>query len=260
MRRPRFPGVMPRLDDLLLVAFAVGLAFVLIRPGHGAQGAGDVIRARTVVFQTLRLTVPNVPEGARLPLIASMTIHPSGNPSLSFIAQDRWWLRLAVGQDGTPNVSFSHSYRSEWVIALTLSVLSSSGSPYVELRRADGSRAIDLNVNRFIPAMILEGADHKPLWIHAAGPDVDQSWIRLESRSEQSHLSLDYVTDRQSSILFSPKKPALSSMLGIPEGGPPGLELHRDDRLPAIEASLDATDRSFIRQNDRTTGQSLTVH
>ncbi len=260
MRRLRFPGVMPRPDDLSLVAFAVGLAIVLIRPGLASQGARDVIRARTVVFQTLRLTVPNVPEGARLPLIVSMTIHPNGDPRLSFIAQDRWWLRLAVDQNGKPDVSFLHSYRSQWVISLAIALLQPSGSPSVGLRKDDGSRAIDMNVYRFTPSMTLEGANRERVWLHAAGSDVDQSWIRLERRSEQSLLSLDYVTDRQSSILFSPKEPAPYSMLGIPEGGPPSLELHRDNRFPAVEASLDATDRSFIRQNDRTTGQSLTIH
>ncbi|MHB1557328.1 MAG: hypothetical protein ACYC61_07600 [Isosphaeraceae bacterium] len=251
---------MPRLDDLLLVVLAVGLAIVLIRSGHGAQGAGDVIRARTVVFQTLRLTVPNVPEGARLPLIASMTIHPNGDPRLSFIAQDRWWLGLTVDQKGEPDVSFLHSYRSKWVTSLRLSLLSSSGSPYVDLRKGDGSRSVEMNMPRSTAALTLGGVTGIPVMIHATGSVMGPASIRLESRSEHSLLSLDYLTDRQSSILLSPKKPALSSMLGIPEGGPPGLELHRDDRFPAVEASLDATGRSFIRQNDRATGQSLTIH
>lgn len=258
MTRPRFPGAMPRLDDLLLIAFAAWLAIVLIRPGQGAQGARDFIKARTVAFQSLRLTLPKVPNGTSPPF-AVMSVRPNGRASLSFMDLEHWLLRLEVDQSGTPFVGFSHNYQSELVISLALSLLSSSGSPSFDLRRGDGSRSAAINMPNFTPTMSLVGLNGTPVMIYAGGPAMGQSSIRLESRSEHSLLSLDYVTDRQSSILLAPKIPAPSSMLGIPKGGPPGLELRRDDPLPAVGAGLDATERSFIQQNDRTTGQSLTI-
>ncbi len=253
MRCPRSLGVLPRLDDLLLVVLAAGLAIVLIRPGHGAQGARDVVRARTVVFQSLRLTVPNVPEGARPPLGATMSVRANGHAKLAFLDPDRWFLNLGIDQDGEPSLFtlIGQPWRG-----LSFRV-EDSGSPSLDFRNEGDSVDLVLGMFHAAPTINWKRPGFSPVWIYIDGGRGTFT-IELASALKQFGLSLTCMSGL-TSIGLRPKGPGVSSLLGLKENGPPGL-IHYRDGVPAVAISLDAMDSSFINEFDRTTGQGKTIH